>query len=174
MGLAEEAVEDLEEEVQVEDGKEQGIREKQRSVIPSLFLSKHEKNIVVKAIEEAEKNTSGEIRVHLEMFSKADIIECAKKIFEKLWMTKTASRNGVLILVSIKNKKFAILGDKGINEKVPEDFWHDVSSVMEKHFKENHFAEGLSNGIKMVGEKLKEYFPYTKDDVNELPNDISF
>ncbi|MBN1354093.1 MAG: TPM domain-containing protein [Candidatus Omnitrophica bacterium] len=147
---------------------------KKRSHIPSLFLSKEEKKMIIDAIGEAEKNTSGEIRVHLEAKSSGDVLQHAKKVFEKLKMTHTAARNGTLIFLCVRDKKFAIIGDRGIHDKVPENFWRDVSSLMQEYFKKDLFAEGLAEGIKMVGEKLKVYFPYQKDDVNELPDDISF
>ncbi|NOX87435.1 MAG: TPM domain-containing protein, partial [Calditrichaeota bacterium] len=95
------------------------------------------------------------------------------KVFQKLKMHKTALRNGTLIYLALNNKKFAIFGDKGINEKVPENFWEDVKDVMAEHFKQNKFTEGLVAGIGMIGNKLKEFFPYQSDDVNELPDDIS-
>ena len=156
------------------DGNNESIRKKNRSSVPSLFLTNEEKRAVVEAIKEAEKNTSGEIRVHLEMETHGDVAGGAKNVFEKLGMHNTAAKNGVLIFLSIKNKKFAILGDSGINERVSKDFWKDASSVMEGEFRKNRFAEGLAEGIKMAGEKLKAYFPYQKDDVNELPDDISY
>ncbi|HCI56467.1 MAG TPA: TPM domain-containing protein [Bacteroidales bacterium] len=140
----------------------------------SLFFTKSEKNAILEAIKEAEKNTSGEIRVHIETRCKEDVLDRAAWIFRKLGMDKTRERNGVLFYLAVKDRKFAIIGDAGINSKVPEGFWNQIKEIMEKNFKEGHFAEGLSEGIKLAGEKLKEYFPYNRDDINELSDDISF
>ncbi len=141
---------------------------------PAKFLSKEEQQRIVQAIQEAEKETSGEIRLHIESRCKGDPLERAKVIFQKLKMHQTALRNGVIVYLAIDDRKFAIWGDKGINEKVPENFWQDVKEVMASHFKKNAFAEGLIKGITMIGEKLKEFFPHQIDDVNELSDDISF
>jgi uncharacterized membrane protein len=140
---------------------------------PAKFFTEEEKERIVQAIKEAEKETSGEIRLHIESKCKGDPLQRAMKVFAKLKMHKTALRNGVIIYLAIDDRKFAIYGDKGINEKVPENFWEDVKEVMRQHFKENKHVEGLVKGIAMIGEKLKEFFPYQADDVNELPDDIS-
>jgi len=141
---------------------------------PGLFFSKKEKESIVHAIQQAEKQTSGEIRVHLERQFKGEVMAHAKEIFERLGMTKTDQRNGVLILLGLKSKRFVILGDKGINEAVPSGFWDDVVGSMTKLFKEDRFAEGIAEAVLKTGEKLKEYFPYQRDDINELPDEISF
>ncbi|APF17510.1 protein of unknown function DUF477 [Caldithrix abyssi DSM 13497] len=141
---------------------------------PAKFLSKEEQQQIIRAIQEAEKETSGEIRLHIESRCKDDPLERAKAIFQKLKMHQTALRNGVIVYLAADDRKFAIWGDKGINEKVPENFWEDVKEAMAELFKQNRFAEGLEKGISMIGDKLKEYFPYQSDDVNELSDDISF
>jgi uncharacterized membrane protein len=133
-----------------------------------------QKNKVVNAVKEAELNTSGEIRVHIEKSCPEDVLDRAAFIFEKLKMHKTALRNGVLFYLAINDQKFAILGDGGINAKVPEGFWDDIRKTMTDLFKEGEFAEGLVQGILMSGEQLKSHFPYQSDDVNELSDDISF
>ena len=138
------------------------------------FFTKEEKERIVEAIKEAEKETSGEIRLHLETGCKGDPLERAVKLFEKLKMYKTEQRNGVIIYLAVKDRKFSIYGDKGINEVVPENFWEDVKEEMRTEFVKGAFVEGVTKGILRVGEKLKEYFPYQKDDVNELSDDISF
>jgi len=138
------------------------------------FLTPDQKAAVVNAIEVAEKNTSGEIRVHIENSFKGDVLDQAAYIFKKLNMNKTELRNGVLFYFAVKNQKFAILGDAGINTKVPENFWDSIKEKMASEFQLGRFAEGLALGIYMAGEKLKEHFPYQSDDVNELPNEISF
>ena len=140
----------------------------------SSFFTKSEKNVILEAIKEAEKNTSGEIRVHIENRCKEDVLDRAAWIFKKLDMDRTRERNGVLFYLAVKDRKFAIIGDAGINSKVPEGFWNQIKEIMEKNFIEGRFTEGLSEGIKMAGEKLKEYFPYNKGDINELSDEISF
>lgn len=130
--------------------------------------------MVVSAVRSAEKDTSGEIRIHIDKTCHGDVMERAKKVFGKLGMHKTAQRNGVLIYMAIESKVFAILGDKGINDVVPENFWQDVSDMMASEFRQGHFTEGLTAASLAVGKKLKEFFPYQSDDVNELPDDISF
>jgi uncharacterized membrane protein len=138
------------------------------------FFSDAEKKQIVEAIKQAELNTSGEIRLHVEGPCKADVLDRAVYVFEKLGMHKTELRNGVLFYLATTDKKFAILGDAGINAKVPEDFWDEIKETVLAHFRESRYAEGLSEGIKMAGEKLKAEFPYQKDDVNELSDEISF
>jgi uncharacterized membrane protein len=142
-------------------------------VNPKDFFSVEQKLKVENAIKTAELNTSGEIRVHLDKICKADVLDCAANIFEKLKMHKTELRNGVLFYLSINNRKFAILGDVGINLKVAEDFWDNIKIEISKHFSEGEFAKGLEKGILMAGEQLKKHFPHQADDVNELNDEIS-
>ena len=141
---------------------------------PSEFLTKEQKILVENAIKEAERNTSGEIRVHIETEIKGDVLDRAAYLFEYLGMHKTAQRSGVLFYLATKSRKFAILGDAGINAKVPADFWDHIKETMGAAFAEGKFAEGLSQGILTSGQQLKNHFPYLKDDENELSNDISF
>ena len=138
------------------------------------FFSDSDKARIIGAIKQAELNTSGEIRLHVENKCKEDVLDHAAFIFEKLEMHKTALRNGVLFYVALADKKFAILGDVGINQKVPENFWDATKELVVSNFKEGLFVEGLSEGIKMAGEQLKTHFPYQNDDVNELSDDISY
>lgn len=140
----------------------------------SVFFTKEQQAKIVNAIKEAEKNTSGEIRLHIENDCHEDVLDRAAYIFEKLGMHKTDLRNGVLFYMSINDKKFAILGDSGINKVTPEDFWDLIKNEVIDNFKENKFTEGLSQGILKAGEQLKEHFPYQKNDVNELSDEISF
>lgn len=137
------------------------------------FLTEEEEKEIVEAIKEAERNTSGEIRVHLDSTVKADALKHAKKMFERLQMHKTKSRNGVLIYIAVESKVFVIYGDKGIHEVVPEGFWDSTKDIMQTHFKEGDFKNGIIQGIKMAGEELKKYFPWKRDDSNELPDEIS-
>ena len=141
---------------------------------PTKFFTVEEKESIKMAIAEAELNTSGEIRVHIEGVCSNNVLDRAAYVFEKLGMHKTEQRNGVLFYLAIDNRKFAILGDAGINKVTPDNFWENIKETMSIHFKENKFAKGLITGIKMTGEKLKTHFPYMKDDINELPDDISF
>jgi uncharacterized membrane protein len=141
---------------------------------PSKFFTEKEKESIKKAIAEAELNTSGEIRVHIEGVCADNVLDRAAYVFEKLAMHNTEQRNGVLFYLAVSDRKFAILGDAGINKVTPANFWVNIKENMSDYFKENKFTEGLISGIKMAGEKLKAHFPYKKDDVNELPDDISF
>ena len=141
---------------------------------PSEFFSEEEKQKIVRAIEEAEKDTSGEIRVHIEKDCKTDVLDRAAYIFKKLKMHKTKLRNGVLFYLALEDHKFAILGDAGINKVTPDNFWEEIKETMLSYFREGKFADGLVKGIRMAGEKLKEHFPYQKDDINELSDEISF
>lgn len=138
------------------------------------ILNREEDRRVVEAIKQAELNTSGEIKVHIENRCKCDVEERSLVVFDKLNLNETRLHNGVLIYLAVKDRKFAILGDKGINDVVEEGFWNDVKDLMLSHFKEGRFAEGLEQGIQRCGEKLKAYFPYQSDDINEIPDDISY
>ena len=140
----------------------------------SSFFSKEQQAQILESVREAESETSGEIRVHIESSLKGDVLDRAAWLFKKLGMHKTAERNGVLFYLALKDKKFAIIGDAGINAKVPAGFWDDISELLKKNFKEARFTEGLSEGILIAGEHLKIHFPHRLDDVNELPDEISF
>lgn len=126
------------------------------------------------AIQEAELTTSGEVKVHIERKLKEDVMDRASFVFEKLELHRTKLRNGVLIYLAIESKQFAILGDVGINQKVPEGFWDSTSLMMLEQFKKGDFVGGLIDGIKEAGLQLKAHFPYQKGDINELSDDISF
>ncbi|RIH67212.1 TPM domain-containing protein [Mariniphaga sediminis] len=138
------------------------------------YFSEENKLQITNAIRVAETNTSGEIRVHVEKRCKEDVLDRAAYIFKKLGMHKTELRNGVLFYLSIEDHKLAILGDAGINQKVPEDFWEEIKELLTAKFREGKFTEGLSAGIKKAGEQLKQHFPWQNDDVNELSDEISF
>jgi len=126
------------------------------------------------AIMDAELDTSGEIRVHIENSVRGDVLDRAAFIFHKLGMQNTEQRNGVLIYLAVQNRRFAILGDSGINRVVPENFWDDIKTDMLNHFRENRFTEGLVRAIRSAGLQLKKQFPRKRDDSNELPDEISF
>jgi len=138
------------------------------------YFTEENKLQITNAIRVAETNTSGEIRVHIEKSCKGDVLDQASYVFEKLAMHKTELRNGVLFYLAVEDHKFAILGDAGINQKVPEDFWVKIKELVISKFKDADFAGGLSEGVVMAGEQLKQHFPYQEDDVNELSDEISF
>ena len=140
----------------------------------STFFTREQQEAIVRAIGEAEHATSGEIRVHIETSCKADVLDEAAWLFRKVGMHKTADRNGVLIYLALKERKFAIIGDTGINSVVPLGFWDEIRDHMKNRFSENLFTEGLTEGIIMAGQQLKEHFPHTRDDVNEITDTISF
>ena len=140
----------------------------------STFFTRQQQEAIVRAIGEAEHATSGEIRVHIETSCKGDVLDEAAWLFRKLGMHRTADRNGVLIYLAIKEHSFAIIGDTGINAVVPPGFWDNIRDHMKQRFSENLFTEGLTEGIIMAGEQLKEHFPHAKDDINELTDTISF
>ena len=140
----------------------------------STFFTREQQSLIRNVIKEAEESTSGEIRVHIETGIEGEVLDRAAWIFKKIGMHKTKDRNGVLFYLALNNRKFAIIGDTGINAKVPDDFWDEVKLKIEKNFSTEKFTEGLAEGIRIAGLKLKEYFPREKGDINELPDDISF
>ena len=140
----------------------------------SSFFTREQRAKILASVKQAEEETSGEIRVHIETSCHGDVLDRAAWIFGKLAMHKTAERNGVLFYLAVNDRKYAIIGDIGINAKVPPGFWDSVSDLLQKRFKEGKFTEGLSEGILMAGEHLKTHFPHRADDVNELNDEISF
>lgn len=128
---------------------------------------------IKRAIEVAEMETSGEIRVHIEEHCPKNLFDRAVDIFTRLEMHKTRQRNGVLFYVAVGDQKFVVIGDVGINTVVPENFWEEVRAVVLAHFREEKISEGIMEGISMAGEQLRTHFPYVKGDVNELSNEIS-
>ena len=140
----------------------------------STFFTPEQQEAIIRAIAEAEHATSGEIRVHIETSCKVNVLDEAAWLFRKVGMHKTADRNGVLIYLALKERSFAIIGDSGINAVVPAGFWDCIRDQMQQRFSEGLFADGLIEGVKMAGEKLREYFPRSKNDVNELSDAISF
>jgi uncharacterized membrane protein len=140
----------------------------------SEIITPADEKQILQAIEAAEMNTSGEIRVHIEDSYKGELCDRAATIFARLNMHKTELRNGVLFYLAVKKHQFAVLGDAGINKVVPPEFWNEIKLLMEGYFKNSQFGEGLSRGILMAGEQLKKHFPFKTGDVNELPNELSF
>ncbi len=140
---------------------------------PESFISSEDEKAIVEAIGNAEKNTSGEIRVHIENHSEKPPLERAREVFQSQGMHKTAARNGVLFYVGVSDNTFAILGDAGIDEVVEDDFWECTKDIVITHFKNQQFKEGLVAGILRAGDRLQHYFPYSDDDADELSNEIS-
>jgi uncharacterized membrane protein len=137
------------------------------------FLSRLDHDRVVSAIRAAENRARGEIRVHVTHKAVEDPQAAAKALFEKLGMTATADRNGVLLFVAPASRRFAVVGDKGIHDKCGEGFWKDVASAMEKDFRQGHFTEGIVKGVAKAGDALAAHFPRTGPHLNELPDEVS-
>ncbi len=140
----------------------------------SEFFTKEQQSRIRAAIKQAEQDTSGEIRVHIETSFSGDVLDRAAWIFKKIGMHKTESRNGVLFYLAVANKKFSVIGDWAINRKVTPDFWDETRKIVESRFREEKYCDGLVEGILLIGKQLKEHFPHQKDDINELPNEISY
>jgi uncharacterized membrane protein len=140
----------------------------------STFFTREEQIQIRDTIKEAEGETSGEIRVHIETKLSGNVLDRAAWIFKRIGMHETDNRNGVLFYFAVRNKEFAIIGDGGINSKVAENFWDKIKKTLQEHFRNGKYTEGLIEGIRMTGMQLKEYFPHEKDDKNELPDEISF
>jgi uncharacterized membrane protein len=141
--------------------------------ITDNFLTHEEEQEIVNAIVTAEKNTSGEIRIHIEKHSDKPPLERAQEVFHLLGMDATIARNGVLFYVGVEDHTFAIIGDEGIDKAVEDDFWDCTKDIVIARFKENRFKDGLVEGILRAGDRLKQYFPYADDDKDELSNEIS-
>lgn len=140
-----------------------------------LFFTEEQQQLIIKSIQQAEMQTSGEVKVHIERKCPVpEVMERAKEVFLMLNLHQTAQRNGVLFYLAYEDRKFAVLGDKGINEKVGTDFWETTKDHLRSHFSQGQILEGLCRGIEEAGFQLKSHFPYQSGDINELPDDISF
>jgi uncharacterized membrane protein len=128
---------------------------------------------IVDAIASAEKMTSGEIRVHIQPTAGYDIRNVAERTFERLGMTKTALRNGVLLFIASEENRFVILGDQGIDDAVPAGFWDEIAAKLRIRFRAGEFTDGIVEAIESAGAELRQYFPRAADDVDELANDIN-
>ncbi|MBC30572.1 MAG: hypothetical protein CMH48_06965 [Muricauda sp.] len=137
------------------------------------FLTAEEEQEIVEAILEAEKNTSGEIRVHIEPTAKMDHFSRAQQVFHMLKMDNTKDANGVLIYVAVKDRKFVIYGDKGIDRVVPKGFWDSTRDLMASYFKKGDFKNGIIQGVLKAGEELQAHFPWDHNDTNELSDEVS-
>lgn len=126
------------------------------------------------ALAEAEKRTSGELRVSVSPFFWGDVRGAAERAFDRLGMAATRERNGVLFFVVPSRKQFVVLGDAGIHQKVGQAFWDGTAAAMQEKFRADDFTGGLIAGIEHVGEQLAHHFPWSEGDVNELPNAVDF
>lgn len=143
-----------------------------------MLLRKHlfsssEKKQIEDAILAAETRTSGQIRVHVEPKAKGDVLDRATEVFRKIGMHKTSRRNGVLIYIAYDDRRFAIIGDKGIHDVVPDGFWDTTKDAMAAYFKQGQFMAGTIYGINESAQHLEKYFPHKAGDKNELSNEIS-
>lgn len=137
------------------------------------FLSVKEEEEIVEAIRQAELNTSGEIRVHIEKTTELTHYNRALEVFRMLKMFNTKLQNAVLLYIAVEDHKFVIYGDKGIDAVVPENFWDATKNVIQNQFKSGNFKQGIVDGVLKVGEELKAHFPWDENDVDELPNEVS-
>ena len=138
------------------------------------LLNTSDKQMLVQAIQSAEKTTSGEIRVHVESRTKkGDALTRATEIFFKQKMNATKERNGVLVYVAVEDRKLAIYADQGIYDKVGVEFWYSQVQEMTSHFKEENYVKGMSVVIAEIGKALTNHFPYDRvTDTNELSDEI--
>ena len=143
-------------------------------MVEKKFFSETDENTIAKAIAEAESKTSGEIRVYINKNAGDDPLMAARYAFENIGMRKTELRNGILFYLAVEDRTFAILGDDGINDKVPPDLWNQIKDTVISSFRQGEFARGLADGIKMAGQQLAEFFPHSDDDVNELPDAVVY
>lgn len=141
---------------------------------PSFVFSEEQEARIVAAIKAFERRTSGELRVHVEHKLRRPALDEAKRVFERLGMTNTAQRNGVLILIAPGQKAFAIIGDIGIDAVTPSDFWEGAARAMRTSFTLGDYTTGVCEGIRIAGEALATHFPYVDGDVNELPDGINY
>ncbi|WP_276388248.1 TPM domain-containing protein [Eudoraea chungangensis] len=137
------------------------------------FLTAEEEKEIINSILKAERKTSGEIRVHIEPTTSLNHFKRAEEVFALLKMENTRDRNGVLIYVAVRDRKFVIIGDKGINEVVPEGFWDSTKEIIQHEFKKGEYKKGIIEGVLRAGRELKGHFPWKPDDTNELSNEIS-
>ena len=137
------------------------------------FIAQLDQARIVEAISSAEKQTSGEIRVHIQPKARGEIRDVAERTFERLGMTKTELRNGVLLFIACEEQRFTILGDKGIDERVPAGFWDEIAAKLTIRFQHGQFTDGIVDAIHSAGAELRAFFPRSDADVDELTNDIN-
>jgi uncharacterized membrane protein len=138
-----------------------------------VTLDNETKQAIIEAIREAERRTSGEIRVHIRSKCRGDALKAAADIFKRLRMDRTRDRSSVLIFLALDSHAFAVLGDKGIHERVGNEFWSETRDIMTSYFARGDLRGGILQGIRGIGEKLSRYFPFSTGDQNELPDNIT-
>jgi uncharacterized membrane protein len=139
------------------------------------FFSAEEQELIVSAIRNAERSTSGEVRVFVESrCSYVDALDRAIEIFAQMGMQATEARNGVLVYVAIKDHQLAVFGDEGIHRKVGSDYWNTEVIKMIRDFNRDNYAVGIAGCVEDIGQALQQFFPYTDKDKNELSDDIQF
>ncbi|MBC7867651.1 MAG: TPM domain-containing protein [Gloeobacteraceae cyanobacterium ES-bin-316] len=140
------------------------------------FFSEDEKKQIADAIRNAERRTSGEVRVFIESRCRyVDPLDRAAEVFFNLKMNETKDRNAVLLYIAMKDRQLAVFGDEGIHKKVGTDYWNKEVSLLINEFNTAHYGDGISQCVKDIGEALHQYFPFNNDtDKNELPDDIIF
>jgi len=137
------------------------------------LLSDDDLAAIARAVAEAEGHTSAEIRVHLDHSCEGDALQQAIKVFERLGMHRTAARNGVLLYISVTNRKLAVIGDKGIHERVGEAYWQGLVAAVRERMRQQQPRDGLIHAIAEVARELARHFPRHPGDTNELPNQVS-
>jgi uncharacterized membrane protein len=137
------------------------------------FLGPGDLEAVGHAIAEAERGTSGEIRVHLDARCPGDPMARAVAVFEGLGMTRTTLRNGVLVYVAVEDRKLAVIGDAAVHERVGPVYWARLRDTVVGHFREGRPRVGLVAAVQEIGEVLRRHFPRAPADENELPDDVS-
>ncbi len=138
------------------------------------FIDEAGERRILEAIGRAERHSSGEIRVHLHKGGGEDVYQRAVETFNRLEMYKTRLRNGILIYVDTRGRRFAVIGDEGIHRKVGSGFWEKIRDILAEHFRQGQYSEGIVRAIDAIGLALAEHFPYSDDDINELPDELSF
>lgn len=140
------------------------------------FFTEEEKLQIIEAVRNAERRTSGEVRVFVESrCSYMDAIDRAKEIFVELKMNDTVDRNAVLVYIALKDHQLAIFGDEGIHSKLGNDYWNAEVKKMISNFNKENYGEGIKEVVTDIGDALTQLFPYNNDtDKNELPDDIVF
>ena len=126
------------------------------------------------AIQRAEWRTSGEIRVSVAPLFWGDVRKAAERVFARLGMTATKDRNAVLFFVVPARRKFVVLGDSGIHDRVGQEFWHRIARTVSERFERGDFTGGLVAGIEAIGEDLASRFPHAGGDTNELADDVDY
>ena len=136
------------------------------------FLNQLQHDDIVAAIRDAEKKTSGEIRVFISHKKVEEPVAAAQSQFERLGMVKTRERNGVLIFIAPQSRAFAVIGDEAVHRKCGEVFWRELAAEMTGHFKRGEFTQGIVHAVHKAAELLAQHFPHSPDDRNELPDAV--